>query len=77
LKGGVGQGVPRLWSYVFGLGRRQEIIPPDCAGFGFVCKAQPPVHITGYGPVDVTPQTGAKTSKVVALFLACAIEQLS
>jgi hypothetical protein len=27
------------------LGRRQEIIPPDCAGFGLVYKAHPPVHI--------------------------------
>ncbi|MBT8340168.1 MAG: hypothetical protein KJP07_09170, partial [Desulfatitalea sp.] len=27
----------------FGLGRRKEIVPPDCAGFGCVCKAHPPV----------------------------------
>jgi hypothetical protein len=31
------------------------------------------VYITGYVPVDVTPQTGAKTSKMVELFLAEAL----
>jgi len=29
----------------FILGSRQEIIPQDCAGFWFVYKAHPPVHI--------------------------------
>jgi hypothetical protein len=28
-----------------GLGCRKEIIPTDCAGFVFVYKAHPPVHI--------------------------------
>jgi hypothetical protein len=27
------------------LGGRKKIIPPDCAGFGFVYKAHSPVHI--------------------------------
>ena len=27
------------------LGSRLEIIPQDCAGFGFVCKAHPAAHI--------------------------------
>jgi hypothetical protein len=57
----------------FTLGRRQELIPPDCAECGFVCKAHPPIHIKGYVSVDVTQQPGAKTSKPVELSFACAI----
>ena len=35
---------PYIWGVWF-LGPRQEIIAQDCAGFWFVYKAHPPVHI--------------------------------
>ena len=44
-----------------------------CAGFWFVRKAHPPVHISGYVLVDATQQTGQRTSQMVYLFFAEAL----
>ena len=54
------------------LGSRQEIIPQDCAGFWFVYKAHPLVHIRicagGCNAVD-----GPKDKQDVSLFHAGAL----
>ena len=44
-----------------------------CAGFWFICKAHPPVHIGGYVLVDATQQTDQRTSWMVYLFFAEAL----
>ena len=49
-------------------------IAPDCVGFWFVCKAHPPVHISGYVLVDTTQQTDQRTSQMVYLFFAEALK---
>ena len=54
-------------------GSRKKINAPDCAGFWFVCKAHPPVHISGYVLVDATQQTDQRTSQMVYLFFAEAL----
>jgi hypothetical protein len=55
------------------LGPRQEIIPQDCAGFGFAYKAHPAAHIEirvgGCNAVD-----GPKDKQDVELFLAGALK---
>ena len=51
----------------------EKINAPDCAGFWFVCKAHPPVHINGYVLVDATQQTDQRTSQMVYLFFAEAL----
>ena len=43
---------------------RKEMIPPDHPGSGFVCKAQPRVHIFDYVPVVATRQTDKKTNRM-------------
>ena len=57
------------------LGSRQEINPQDCAGFGFVDKANPAAHIEiragGCNAVD-----GPKDKQDVELFLAGALKLL-
>ena len=55
------------------LGSRKKINAPDCAVFWFVCKAHPPVHISGYALVDATQQTDQRTSWMVYLFFAEAL----
>jgi len=55
------------------LGSRKKINAPDCAGFWFVCKAHPPMHISGYVLVDATQQTDQRTSQMVYLFFAEAL----
>jgi hypothetical protein len=54
------------------LGSRQEIIPQDCAGFGFVYKARPAahieIHVGGCNAVD-----GSKDKQDVELLLAGAL----
>jgi hypothetical protein len=60
-----------ILSLICPLGRRQKTLPSDGMGFGFVCKAHPPVHIE-MNKVDVTPQSGPKTSKMVELCFASA-----
>ncbi|MGB8335457.1 MAG: hypothetical protein WCE56_13260, partial [Desulfobacterales bacterium] len=51
-----------------------EIIPQDCAGFGFVCKAHPAAHIEirvgGCNAVD-----GPKDKQDVELFLSGALNE--
>ena len=58
-----------------GLGSRKKINAPDCAVFWFVCKAHPPVHISGYVLVDATQQTDQRTSQMVYLFFAEALSR--
>ena len=41
--------------------------------FWFVCKANPPVHISGYVLADATQQTDQRTSHMVFLFFAEAL----
>jgi len=55
------------------LGSRQELFPQDCAGFGFVYRAHPAVHIEirvgGCNAVD-----GPKDKQDVELFPAGALK---
>jgi hypothetical protein len=48
-------------------GSRQEIIPQDCAGFGFVCKAHPAAHIA-IGVGGCNAGDGPKDKQDVELF---------
>ena len=56
---------------------RKKINAQDCAVFWVVCKAHPPVHISGYVLVDTTQQTEQRTSQMVYLFFAEALDVAS